>query len=228
MKAKLPKPVAKGSTVTPPAPAKKAPTTGKLKESAGKTKPTAKTAKGSGSVTKQAKATAKSAARAVAVESQELRLQSERFTKAMEAFHARDLKKARDLFGQAADGPNREMSYVARDHQRMCEQRLERLSIKLDSPEDYYASGVAFTTQGKLPEAKKALEQAIKLRNADHYHYALALCLGLMGDIGGSAHELRTAIEMEPANRLAARRDPDFAELLPHAAIRALVFSTPA
>ena len=173
------------------------------------------------------KATTKSAAKPVvrptSTQSAEAKAQADQFGKAMELFHARDLKKARDYFEKASEGPNKEMAFAAKTHQRMCEQRLEKQTVTLNTPEDYYNYGVALTNRGQLAEARKNLEQALKLEEADHYHYALALAVGQAGDLEAAAKHLARAFELNPRNRTSVRNDPDFVELLKNPALQELV-----
>jgi len=47
--------------------------------------------------------------------------------------------------------------------------------------------------------AVEHLETALRLApGSDHIHYALALALGLAGDVSGAYENLRRAIELEP------------------------------
>lgn len=146
----------------------------------------------------------------------------------MEQFHAREFRRARDLFEKAASGPNREIVFAARTHQRMCEQRLEKSAPTLESADDHYNYGVALTNERRLEEARKHLEKAVSMRSADHYEYALALCLGLAGEIDDAAAHLRRAIELDARNRVAVRNDADFGELLHHAAFQSILESNAA
>jgi tetratricopeptide (TPR) repeat protein len=175
-------------------------------------------------VSKQTKTSSpKNPPAARAADSGEAKLQLENFNRGMELFHARDFRRARDFFEKAAGGPNREMVFAARTHQRMCEQRLEKAAPVLETPDDYYNYGVALTNERRLEEARKHLEKAAALRTADHYEYALALCLGLAGEIDAAAERLRRAIELDPRNRVAVRNDSDFSELLHHAAFQSVL-----
>lgn len=171
------------------------------------------------------KTASKTPARVTFSEPAEVTQQTERFNKAMELFHARELKKARDLFEEAAEGPNREMAFSARMHQRMCEQRLERQQVRLETADDYYNYGVALTNQRRLEEARKHLEQAIKMHDADHYQYALAVCLAMSGKVEEAAERLARAVELAPQTRITVRNDPDFSEYIHHPAIQAVLNS---
>jgi hypothetical protein len=58
---------------------------------------------------------------------------------------------------------------------------------------------------------------------ADHVLYALAACQSLGGDLQPAYENLKRAIELQPRNRLAARRDPDFAAIAGHPAFARLL-----
>ena len=171
------------------------------------------------------KTTAKTPTRQAFSEPVDVKQQTERFNKAMELFHARELKKARDLFQQVADGPSKTLAFSARTHLRMCEQRLEKQQIHLNTAEDYYNFGIALTNQRKLEEAEKSLRQSLKMDETDYHHYALAVALALAGNVEEAATHLQKAIVMEPNNRIALRNDVDFKDHLSHPAIQAILNS---
>jgi tetratricopeptide (TPR) repeat protein len=98
----------------------------------------------------------------------------------------------------------------------------------LETPDDYYNYGVALTNERRLDEARKHLEKAVSLRAADHYEYALALALGLAGDMEAAAKHLRRAIALDPRNRVTVRNDSDFSELLRHTAFQSVLESNAA
>ena len=136
------------------------------------------------------------------------------FEAAMKSFHARDFKQAREVFLQAAEGPERDVANRARLHAAMCDRRLEQATPNLRSAEDYYTYGVAEINARNVAEARAHLEQALQLAPAaDHIYYALALAQALGGDLAGAHENLKRAIELEPRNRIMARHDADFAPL---------------
>jgi tetratricopeptide (TPR) repeat protein len=145
------------------------------------------------------------------------------FDEAMRLFHARDFGAARALFARAAESANRSLAFAARSHLQMCEQRLEQRGPELRTPEDRYAYAVALTNLGRHGEAIRQLEEALAVQEADHYHYALSVAAGLSGNIESAARHLQRAIELSPANRNAARTDPDFAAFASHPLIQALI-----
>lgn len=141
----------------------------------------------------------------------------------MEFFHAREFKKAMQAFEQAMEGPVRDLAFAARNHHKMCEQRLERSQVQISDPEDRYAYAITRINVGDYAAAEAQLTAALKQKDADHYHYALALCLGSKGDLDGAARHLGRAIQLNPRNRASVKNDPDFAELLRQAPLRDLL-----
>jgi tetratricopeptide (TPR) repeat protein len=149
------------------------------------------------------------------------------FEQAVHLFHNREFAAAMPLFAEAAKGSNLDIGQTAHLHARMCQQRLGTMpQPSLATAEDYYSYGLALTNQRKLAEAEKALLTATELApGADHIHYALALARGLQNNYRGAAESLFRAIELQPANRSAARADADFHEALQHSPLRELVYS---
>jgi tetratricopeptide (TPR) repeat protein len=148
------------------------------------------------------------------------------FEAAMKQFHARSFQAARDLFEQAARGPERDVAQRAKLHIAMCDRRLQQETVSFGSAEEYYTYGIAMMNARKFSEAKASLEKAVTLDpSADHMHYALASARGLSGDVNGAHESLKRAIELEPRNRTSARQDPDFAQLVHQPQFDALLSS---
>lgn len=146
------------------------------------------------------------------------------FERATAAFQKQDFGEARKLFSLAAAGPAVELAHAAQMYMRMCERRLGSGDADVKSPEQLYTLGVSLLNQGDYDGAAAALEAALqKQPDADHFHYALALCKGQHGDLAAAAGHLRRAIELQPSNRIAARNDADFHAIAQHAPIRELL-----
>ncbi|MCC6367930.1 MAG: tetratricopeptide repeat protein [Bryobacterales bacterium] len=153
------------------------------------------------------------------------RTQAEEFDKAMRLFHQRDFASALLHFEKCAAGENRDMAYTAKQHIRMCQQRIAQSQPDLRTPEDLYYYAVNLISQRRPADAeqilKRALEQSPK---SDHIQYALCLSRGLQGDLEGAARHLETAIRLDPRNRTIARTDPDFLEFGRQSPVREIVF----
>ena len=136
------------------------------------------------------------------------------FESAMKLFHSRNLVDARELFRQAAQGPESDVANRARMHASMCDRRLEQSTVTLRTAEDYYNYGIALLNTRNAAEARTHLERALQMSpGADHVLYALALAQAMGGDLGPAFDNLRQAIDLEPRNRTMARQDTDFAHL---------------
>ena len=147
------------------------------------------------------------------------------FEAGMKLFHARKFKEARDLFQQAAQGPERGVAHRAQLHGTMCDRRLQQGTLNLRTSEDHYNYGIALLNARNLAEARSHLERALEMSpNADHVFYALAAAQALAGDPNGAHDHLKRAIELEPKNRIMARQDGDFSSLAGQAPFQALLY----
>ena len=105
----------------------------------------------------------------------------------------------------------------------MCEQRLAKSEVKLESAEDLYTYAVALMNKQDFAGAVPHLEKAVAARGADYYHYALAVAYGQTGQIDKAAQQLRRALELQPRNRAVALSDSDFLETARHPQIREIL-----
>lgn len=143
----------------------------------------------------------------------------------MSLFHKRDFRAAVPLFGKAAGGPNVTIAHTARQHLRICEQRLGTMAPELHTAEDHYHYGIGLLAIRKLEDAVKVLRKAAELDpRAGHIQYSLGISLGLAGDLNSAARHIGMAIQLDPKNRSIARTDPDFLEFGRYSPVRELVF----
>lgn len=145
------------------------------------------------------------------------------FAKAVKCFSSGDYREAAALFEEAAAGPLMSVNESAQMYRRVCLQRIQSATPKLQSPEDFYNYGVSLLNAGRHQEARGHLETAVSQSPLPHYLYALALAEGMLGSVSGAVQQLRRAIQADPAVRSLARNDADFAPLLEHASIRELL-----
>jgi tetratricopeptide (TPR) repeat protein len=153
----------------------------------------------------------------------DLKEQARLFADAMTRFQKRDYAGAREVFAKSGTGPDAAQAHSALMHVNMCDRRL----MKAEAPktaDEHYMLGVASMNAGALEAAEENLGRALKSNDtADHYHYAMALCKGLKGDLAGCVQHLDRAIQIEPANRITARNDPDFQTLARQSPIKELL-----
>ena len=141
--------------------------------------------------------------------------QQRAYQEAVQLFQIQKYGRAEGLFRKVQQGPDRALAHRAGVHLRICEQRLRPPQVKLHTVEDRYNYAVTLINARRLAEADQLLQTALQQApRADHVHYALAAARALQGNTQGAYEHLKTAIELQPRNRILARSDPDFADLL--------------
>ena len=145
------------------------------------------------------------------------------FEQAIKAFWRQSFREAEGLFAKASVGPDRRISTSAETYLRTCRRRME-MRCAPESFDDRYTYGVTLLNDGRLSEARKEFESALRMNpRVDYVYYALAACFALSGDMTNLYANLRRAIELEPRNRIAARSDPDFQGALNDLSVRELL-----
>lgn len=135
------------------------------------------------------------------------------YTAALEHFHrgayGDALEALRSLDAISAEEP--ELAGRARVYAALCERKLRGGGHEPRTAEERYQLGVARANEGRLDEALRLLEQAIR-EDPRHpgYLYARASVRALQGNAEAAAADLRKAIELEPRLRYQAANDPDF------------------
>ncbi|MEX2261356.1 MAG: hypothetical protein WD696_05360 [Bryobacteraceae bacterium] len=148
------------------------------------------------------------------------------FEKALRLFNSRRFSEAKELFETVRASASLDLAHKAGVHVTICERRLGMDDGPQPSTlEEHYNYAVAMINARNLPVAERHLAIALDMdAQADHVHYALALCRGLAGDLQGAYDNLKNAIDLHPRNRVAARNDADFAPLAARPPLSRLVF----
>lgn len=143
---------------------------------------------------------------------------------AIRLFRTGNYREAREWFMKAGKGPDRGVSHRAELHARMCERRSQAAPDVPNTVEDHYNYAVAMINVRDLQRAREHLHCALQLDlRADHVYYALGLCEALAGNLQVAYESLKTAIELQPRNRVAARQDADFAPFVHQAPLDRLL-----
>ena len=151
--------------------------------------------------------------------------QTELFEQAVLFFGRGDYAGAWPLFEQAAKGPLAHVAAAARSRARICEWKCSEKPADPQTAEDHYHFGLAFLNQRRHLEAEQHFQRALEMApESDHVWYVLALSQGWRGDIESSAASLRRAVELNPGNRIQARKDPDYQDLLRYPAIAEILY----
>jgi tetratricopeptide (TPR) repeat protein len=148
------------------------------------------------------------------------------FEQAIKAFWRQSFREAEGSFAKASVGPDRRISTSAETYLRTCRRRMQ-MPCTPESFDERYTYGVTLLNDGRLSEARKQFESALRINpGVDYVYYALAACFALCGDMANLHANLSRAIDLQPRNRVAARSDPDFQAALNDLAVRELL-STP-
>jgi len=146
------------------------------------------------------------------------------YDEAMRLLYAHKFERAEPMFQKVTQGPDRTLAHHAQTHAKICAARLRQPTLHLRTAEDHYNYAVTLLNTRRLEEATRHLETAIRLApRADHLHYTLAAAEALRGNPEAACQRLKTAIELEPQNRLRARADADFAAVLDYPPVAALL-----
>jgi len=163
-----------------------------------------------------------------AAKAQSRQKQADLYDQAMQVFHTGDFAKAKALFEEVAGGPVPEIAHAARVRRNVCEQRLASVELTLKSPDEHYDYAVTLINRRQLDTALDHLQTALRdLPKPAHVHYAMALCLGLKGQVEDAAEQLDRAIALDSRNRTAARNDPDFQGFTSAPPIKRILYPEP-
>ncbi|HZS52379.1 MAG TPA: hypothetical protein VFA54_16030 [Bryobacterales bacterium] len=150
--------------------------------------------------------------------------QQKAYDEAMRLFQAHKFERADELFRKATEGPNRTLAHHAQIHSQICQKRLAPPEPKLKTADDHYNYAVTMMNARRLKEAAEHLEMALHMApQADHLYYALAATEALQGNPQGAYERLKTAIHLQPRNRILARGDADFAGILEYPPLASLL-----
>ena len=150
--------------------------------------------------------------------------QQRHYDEAMRLFQAHKFERAGVLFQKVIEGPNRSLGHHAHMHLQMCQKRMQPSEVKLQTAEDHYNYAITMMNARRLPEAAEHLEAALRIAPRDgHVHYALAATHALLGNAKSAYERLKTAIDLDPRNRMLARVDADFTSILEYPPVASLL-----
>lgn len=147
------------------------------------------------------------------------------FEKATRAMHKGDAAKAKEMLVQFGKtyGSETELMDRVRSYISVCESRLAPES-KPKTAEELANAGVVSLNMGDPEQAIKHFAKAIEIEpKSSHVQYCLAAAHGVCGDAAASAKYLEQAIGSDPAARIHARADEDFASVRNSEAVSALI-----
>jgi tetratricopeptide (TPR) repeat protein len=127
----------------------------------------------------------------------------------------RKFERARAMFQKVAAGPSNELAERVAVHLNAIQQALARSTTSFKSPEEHYDYAVALMNQGDYDGAREHLEKMAKQQpKTDYLWYGLAALSALQGRGEEAMKNLTESIRLNPSNRIQARNDNDFQNLL--------------
>ncbi|MHB8303375.1 MAG: TPR end-of-group domain-containing protein [Acidobacteriaceae bacterium] len=108
-----------------------------------------------------------------------------------------------------------EMVDRVRVHLAACQRQLEKNNIAFQSPEEQYDYAISLLNTGYYEDAREHLEEILKTNpSAEYAHYGMAVFYSLIGRAEDCLENLKRAIDLNPRNRIQARLDTDFQEMI--------------
>lgn len=96
-----------------------------------------------------------------------------------------------------------------------CQRQLERAQLRFETPEEHYDYAVSQLNTGYFEEAREQFNAILaQYPNADYVYYGLAVLEAMTGRTEECLSCLVQAIELNPRNRLQARVDNDFQNMV--------------
>lgn len=122
--------------------------------------------------------------------------------------------KARLLFEKLSRDGSPEVLERCRVYLTVCERHVRESALSFKTPEEQYDYAVSLLNGGSFEEARDQFEAILaKSPDADFAHYGMALLSSMTGQAEEALEHLTRAVELNPANRIQARSDPDFVDM---------------
>lgn len=122
--------------------------------------------------------------------------------------------KARAEFEKLLPDAPPEIRDRAALHFNTCERHAQPAELGFTSIEERYDFAVLQLNNGNYEDAREHLEIILAQReDADYAHYGVAVLNSVTGQAEECLTHLARAIELNPLNRVHARRDTDFADM---------------
>lgn len=96
-----------------------------------------------------------------------------------------------------------------------CQRQLEKIELAFETPEEHYDYAVSQLNTGYYEDAREQFNTILaRYPQADYAYYGLAVLEAMTGRTQECLSNLAQAIELNPRNRLQARVDNDFQNMV--------------
>jgi tetratricopeptide (TPR) repeat protein len=136
------------------------------------------------------------------------------YQNALQLMQQGKFEKARAVFEKLTREATPEILERSRVYLAVCERNCAESSLHFTTPEEQYDYAVSLLNAGSCEEARDQFEAILAAApQADFAHYGMALLSSMTGQAEEALDHLSRAIELNPANRIQARSDPDFVDM---------------
>ena len=124
-------------------------------------------------------------------------------------------EKARAAFEKLMQTAPPELLERCRTYMVACERQRQRAALTFSTAEEQYDYAVSLLNTGNYEDARDQFENLLSKNNlASYAHYGLAVLNSMTGQAEECLGHLRMAIELNPQNRIQARGDADFVDMV--------------
>lgn len=136
------------------------------------------------------------------------------YQNALQQMQEGKFEKARVILEKIVPDAPPEILERARVYLTVCERNSRSSERKFSTPEERYDYAVSLLNAGSFEDARDQFEAILaQSPQADFAHYGMALLSSMTGQAEEALEHLSRAIEINPANRIQARSDPDFIDM---------------
>lgn len=154
-------------------------------------------------------------------EEKELKKITDEFTKGVELFTKKECKKALEIFDDIIEKYKdteyysiAEVQARSKVYKTICESRLNPVTLKLESDEDFLNQGILNLNSGNYDEALKLFLELEEKGYKDPYlTYLLSILYLKKEDEGKSLKYLKKCIKKDDYYKVIAYNEPDFSEI---------------
>ncbi len=123
--------------------------------------------------------------------------------------------KARAIFEKLIQNGAPELLERSRTYLAVCERQAQKAGLSFSSPEEQYDYAISLLNTGNYEDARDHFESLLRKNSAaDYAHYGLAVLNSITGQAEECLDHLHKAIELNPQNRIQARSDSDFNDMV--------------
>lgn len=136
------------------------------------------------------------------------------YQNALQQMQEGKFEKARVILEKIVPDAPPEILERARVYLTVCERNSRSAEREFSTPEERYDYAVSLLNAGSFEDARDQFEAILaESPQADFAHYGMALLSSMTGQAEEALEHLSRAIELNPANRIQARSDPDFIDM---------------